>query len=127
MDISNIPYFDGHCDTIMCCAGEGRLLRENNGHLDLMRLKKYKKAVQFFAMYFNLADAPSEGMFSVCKKQQDVFARELLKNKDVVVQCRNASEIKKAHDEGKVAAILSCEGTELLNCDIENLEWAHKV
>lgn len=125
--MNNIPYFDGHCDTISLCKREGRSLRENAGHLDLMRLKAYTKAAQFFAMYHDLAAAPADGMFAECKRQQAVFAREIEKNADIVTQCITAEDVKKANAEGKVAAFLSCEGTELLNCDPANLDWAKEV
>ena len=47
-EIRNIPYFDGHCDTIYECMGKGRSLRENSGHVDLMRGQRYGRRAQFF-------------------------------------------------------------------------------
>ena len=125
--MNSIPYFDGHCDTISLCEKEGRSLRENAGHLDLMRLKAYSGAAQFFAMYHDLAEAPADGMLADCRRQQAVFAREMARNADIVTQCRTAAEVKRANAEGKIAALLSCEGSELLNCDPANLDWAKKV
>ena len=125
--MNNIPYFDSHCDTISKCAHKGWELREHVGQLDLMRLKEYKKAVQFFAIFHNLARCPADGMFAECKRQQQTFVSELAKNADLAVQCRTAADIRKANAEGKIAAVLTCEGTELLNCDPANLEWAEQV
>lgn len=122
--MSGIPYFDAHCDTISCCTWDGRSLRENRGHLDLLRLKEYRKAAQFFAIYHNLAKAPADGMFAVCQRQREVFMRELERNVDLAAACRTAEEVRRANAEGRVAAILSCEGAELLNCDPEKLDWA---
>lgn len=106
--MKSIPYFDAHCDTISCCAGDGRALRENAGHLDLARLNGFERAAQCFAMFHDLADAPADSMFAEAKRQQ-------------------AAEIQAANAAGKVAAVLSCEGSELLNCDPDNLDWAHAV
>ena len=126
--MTKIPYFDAHCDTITCCEKDGRSLRANSGHLDLIRIKNtYSKAVQFFAMYHSLADAPADGMFTECKRQQSLFAKEIERNADIVVQCRNGEEIRKANAEGKIAAVLTCEGSELLNCDPNAIEWAKEV
>lgn len=125
--MKQIPYFDAHCDTISCCEKEGRDLRKNTGHLDLTRLKAYAKAVQFFAMYHDLTNAPADGMFAECRRQQAVFAKEIARNSDIAAQCRTADEIRAAHAAGKVAAVLSCEGSELLNCDAANLDWAAEV
>lgn len=122
--MNGIPYFDAHCDTISCCRKDGRALRRNEGHLDLERLGAFDRAAQFFAVYQNLAYAPADGMFAECKRQREVFLRELEKNADVAAQCRTAEDVRRANAAGKIAAILSCEGAELLNCDPENLDWA---
>lgn len=122
-----IPYFDGHCDTISRCEKRGCSLRENDGHLDLKRLKAYDRAAQIFAVYHDLANAPADGMFAECRRQQELFRRELEQNSDLAVQCRTAEDVRRANTAGRVAALLSCEGAELLNCDPSNLEWAYSV
>lgn len=120
-----IPYFDAHCDTISCgCEARGVALRENDGHLDLLRLKAYAKAAQFFAMYRDLAHAPADGMFAACKRQEAIFTRELEQNADIAARCRTGDDVRRANAAGKVAALLSCEGAELLDCDPDNLDWA---
>ena len=125
--MKGIPYFDGHCDTISRCEKLGRRLRENDGHLDLTRLGAYAKAAQFFAIYHDLADAPADGMFAECRRQQEFFAHELADSGDIAVQCRTAEEVRRANAAGKIAALLSCEGAELLNCDPDKLDWARDV
>lgn len=122
--MNSIPYFDAHCDTVSRCAHDGRSLRENEGQLDLSRLARFDRAAQFFAIYHNLSYAPAEGMFAVCKRQYEVFLREMELNSDIARQCTCADDVARANAEGKAAAILSCEGAELLNCDVEKLEWA---
>ena len=57
-EIRNIPYFDGHCDTIYECMGKGRSLRENCGHVDLMRGQRYGRRAQFFALFDNVRELP---------------------------------------------------------------------
>ena len=122
--MKSIPYFDGHCDTISRCEKRNRPLRENDGHLDLTRLRAYARAAQFFAIFHDLAWAPADGMFAECRRQQALFARELAKNSDVAVQCRTAEDVRRANAVGKIAALLSCEGAELLDCDPNKLDWA---
>ena len=125
--MTKIPYFDAHCDTISRCDALGCALRQNEGHLDLLRLRTFEKAAQFFAIYFDLAHAPAEGMFAVCKRQQGIFARELAQNADIAAPCRTAADVERVNAAGKVAALLSCEGAELLNCDPANLAWAQEA
>ena len=122
-----IPYFDAHCDTVSACRRDGRSLRRNDGQLDLERLSAFSRSAQLFAMFYPLSRAPEDGMFAEAKRQQAVFAREIAANADLAAACRTGAEIRKANAEGKIAAVLSCEGSELLNCDPANLEWADSV
>lgn len=119
-----IPYFDAHCDTIWRNEVGGSL-RRSDGHLDLERLKRFRKAAQCFAMYFDmdLVGTPEE-MFGVCRRQQAFFRREILAAGNLAEQCSTAEEILRTNGSGRVAAILTCEGAELLNCDPDNLDWA---
>ena len=119
-----IPYFDGHCDTVSCCAHMGRSLRENDGHLDLARLGRFRKAAQVFAIFANAARFPEGGLWDECQKQHEVFRRELAENADLAVQCRTGAEIAAANGAGRVAALLSVEGAELIDCDPEKLGTA---
>lgn len=123
----DIPYFDAHCDTVSCCGRDGRALRQNGGHLDLLRLSAFRCAAQIFALYRDWADAPADGMFAECRRQHALFSREMAQNADLAVQCRTADEIRQANADGKIAALLSCEGAELLDCDPEKLAWAQRV
>lgn len=127
MNCCDIPYFDAHCDTLSRCEKRGRALRENDGHLDLNRLKVYRKAAQIFAIFRDGADAPPDGLFAECNRQQALFERELAANVDIAAHCRTAAEAIRANADGRVAAFLSCEGAELLDCDPANLDWAHEV
>ena len=124
MKCCDIPYFDAHCDTVSRCEKRGCPMRGNDGQLDLLRLRAYRKAAQFFAIFHDSAKAPPDGMFAECQRQQALFARELAANTDIAAQCRNAAEVERANADGKVAALLSCEGAELLDCDPANLDWA---
>ena len=119
-----IPYFDTHCDTVSRCAHRGWALGENGGQLDLARLGRFQKAAQVFALFAPAARFPAGTLFAECEKQHRVFLAELAKNADRAVQCRTGADIAAANETGKVAALLSVEGAELLDCDPEKLETA---
>ncbi len=125
--MSGIPYFDGHCDTISRCERTGQPLRENDGQLDLARLGAYGKAAQVFAIFCDGAQPPADGMFAECVRQRSLFARELEKNADVAAPCRTGDDVRRANAGGKLAALLSCEGAELLDCDPDKLDWAREA
>ncbi len=120
----SIPYFDGHCDTISECTHRGWSLRRNEGHLDLERLGGFQKAAQVFALFADAERSPAGTLWAECQKQHEVFVRQLAENADTAAFCRTGADIAAAHGAGKVAALLSVEGAELLDCDPEKLELA---
>ena len=120
----SIPYFDGHCDTISECTHRGRSLGENAGQLDLARLGRFEKAAQVFALFAPAARFPKGALFDECRRQHEVFLAELAKNADRAVQCRTGADIAGANAAGRVAALLSLEGAELIDCDPDRLETA---
>ena len=125
--MNTIPYFDAHCDTLSRCLEQDACLWENDGQLDLKRLGGFAQRGQIFAIYHDSAVPTEDGLFAMCRRQQALFAGFCKKHVDCMTQCRTGAEIDSAVGEGKVAAILSVEGGELLDCDPENLNWAQEV
>lgn len=119
-----IPYFDGHCDTISRCTHRGWSLRRSRGQLDLERLSQFQKAAQVFALFADASQFPEGTLFAECQRQRGVFLAELEKNEDLAVACRGSGDIAAAHAAGKVAALLSIEGAELIDCDPARMETA---
>lgn len=116
-----IPYFDAHCDTALPVYAEGKSLNTNPFHLDLSRLSAY---------------APSAQVFSICvehragmSEETDYVLTELLRqmrnHSDKLLLCRSAADITAAEEQGKIAALISIEGAEKLDCDIEKLRLAY--
>ncbi len=140
-DMRNIPYFDGHCDTVSANAryvthvghdrpnvGQDRDIlghfRANNGHLDFTRLGRFQKAAQVFALFADAARFPAGSLWPECRRQHEVFLAALAENADLAVPCRTAAEIEAANASGRAAALLSVEGGELMDCAPERLETA---
>ena len=139
-----ISYFDAHCDTVYRCwetgekislefgdAGEQRkyfadcqCLRENGGHIDLARAQAFDRYAQFFALFYDANDAPQDGMWAQCQRLHDCFLQEMAANADLICQCRTGAEVYAANQTGKCAAVLSIEGADLLDCEIERIETA---
>ena len=131
-----IPYFDAHCDTIHRCAVTApadqpeavraywdavQSLRQNSGHVDLVRGKVFARYAQFFALYHNPDFAPEDGMWAMCRRLHDCFLYEMETNADLVRHCCTGDEVRAAVAEGKIAALLSVEGADLLECDPERI------
>lgn len=141
-----IPYFDAHCDTIYRCEENGRFgaalemeadpakqqayyaacgcLRENGGHIDLVRGRDFARYGQFFALYWDAKNAPADGMFAQCQRLHKRFLREMDESQDCITHCRTGAEVDEAVRRGKMAALLSIEGADLLDCEERNLETA---
>ena len=123
-EIRNIPYFDGHCDTIYECMGKGRSLRENSGHVDLMRGERYGRRAQFFALFDNVRELPEGTAWTKLCQMHDWFCAQAAENADVMALCRTGAEVDAAAAQHKTAALLSIEGADLLDCDMAHLETA---
>ena len=117
--------FDGHCDTILRCYQNGGSFRSNRGHLDLERMRPYGNWAQFFACFGEPEDFPGKPLWQVFREEVALFQKQMEENADLVVHCRTAQEAERAWSQGKMAAFLSAEGAELLDCDVEKLEIAH--
>lgn len=123
--MEHIPYFDAHCDTIYRCLRTGAQLRENDAHLDLHRASSFGRFAQVFALYQDPEELP-RGSTMVREGQllHQKFLREMEQNRDVIVHCRTGAEVDRAAADGKMAAILSIEGAELIGCDPGQVETA---
>ena len=120
-----IDVFDGHCDTILQCYLDGGGIRARQGHLDLVRTRKFGRYGQFFALFGSPEDMPGRVLHQVFLEQYGLFRRQMEENADWVVHCRTWGEAEAAFDSGRTAAFLSLEGAELLDCDLGKLEEAH--
>ena len=111
-----IPYFDAHCDTlsVLHCRGAEWSLGANAAEVDIDRLSAYSPAAQVFAIW--------GGHY----EEKLALLRRSLARDGRAVLCRTAEEVRKANAAGKVAALLSVEGAEILGCSIERLREARE-
>lgn len=109
-----IPYFDAHCDTLSVLHSRGAewSLGANAAQVDIDRLSAYSPAAQVFAIW--------GGHY----EEKLALLRRSLARDGRAVLCRTAEEVRKANAAGKVAALLSVEGAEILGCSIERLREA---
>ena len=109
-----IPYFDAHCDTLSVLHSRGAewSLGANAAQVDIDRLSAYSPAAQVFAIW--------GGHY----EEKLALLRRGLARDGRAVLCRTAEEVRKANAAGKVAALLSVEGAEILGCSIERLREA---
>ena len=122
-----IPLFDAHCDTLSYLLDhpEDTLLR-SGGQWDLERLECYAPCAQFFAVFADGAE-PGNSMWDRFLEQVRLFERLMKQYGGRIAHCRNSTQAEQAAQQGKVAAFLSVEGGELLDCDPEKLVFARDL
>ncbi len=123
--VTEIQVFDGHCDTVLKCALLGGGFGRNRYHVDLERAGKYRRYAQFFALFGQPEDFSGLSFREIFQREYALFSREMEANQAAVSHCRTAEEAEAAFQVGKMAAFLSVEGAELLDCSTERLEEAH--
>lgn len=118
----NIPYFDAHCDTISRCAHHRWELKKNIGHIDLERGRTFSRYAQVFALFHAASDAPEGQLWPICQELYTRLLEQLAQNSESISLCRTGEEIEAATGEGLMAALLSIEGAELLECRVDRIE-----
>ena len=126
-----IPYFDAHCDTIGMGLGPRDVLRRNRCCVDLDRGSMFVKYAQTFALFAEVDSEPSGEMWAACQRLHQRFEREVGENSDVLTFCRSGAQVDAAIESGRIAALLSIESADLLDCRIDRIEtiasWGVKM
>ena len=117
-----IPYFDAHCDTIGMALNGQDSLRRNSYHIDLQRGGQLERYAQVFALYGDVDSVQHVDLWTHYRTLYERFVREVGENADLVCHCRSGAEVDAAIGRGRVAALLSIESADLLECRAERIE-----
>jgi membrane dipeptidase len=132
---------DTHCDTLKCLTPEftrvtdsmwadrsnvGMGVRSNLGHVDLPRLKDGGVDCQVFAISSARNRTPPYALRTALD-MIDIFYRECERNLDAVQPVYNHDDILEAAKAGRVAAILSIEGADIIEGRISMLSVFHRL
>lgn len=107
-----MKFIDLHCDTIYALyekrqKGENAVLKENTGHIDLMRLKEGECFGQNFALFTNLKK--TEEPYRYAKNLLETFRMELSANASVIRQALSTEDLLENERRGRMSAILTIE------------------
>lgn len=116
------PYiiFDAHCDSASRILDTEEELWRNQGHLDLARMLEYQGYIQCFAAFI-APEHTKNGPMARLSAIADYFASELVKNEKNLMLCSQKDDVKKAISNGKAAAILTVEGGEAIEGNLDNI------
>ncbi|MDK2784509.1 MAG: rane dipeptidase [Bacillota bacterium] len=121
-----LAVIDGHSDVLYQLAQSGGRLNERpEGQVDLARLKAGGVVAQFFALYTGAPQRALRALPDVLG-QIKLFYRELEEESDLLLAL-SAQDVRRAQEEGKVAAVLSLEGGEPLGDDPGLLEVFYRL
>ena len=114
--------FDGHCDTAYELWTRGEGLERNSCHIDLQKAAGLEAYAQVFAFCSN-AGRPGGGTERLLTEPLALLCREVEKNRSRIGFAANGAEALRLTEQGRIAALLSVEGCEVIGCDPGRLEW----
>ncbi|MEG0898105.1 MAG: dipeptidase [Oscillospiraceae bacterium] len=125
---------DMHCDTMSCniAKNDGKVgLAENQGQIDLIKLKKGGSLAQFFAIFIPtyevaVEDGVTQSPYDFYKFVLQVYNREIKLNNSAIAPALNFNDIIKNKSEGKISSILTIEDGVPLDGDMNRLHEFYK-
>lgn len=122
-------FADMHCDTITTLydkiqKGSSETLLCNELHIDIQKLQTAHYLLQNFAVFFD--KGVQDALFHEALLRIAFFQEELEKNKDRIRQVTSYNEILQNEKQGLISALLTLEGGEILEGNVDNLSVFHK-
>lgn len=94
--------------------------RNPDGHIDIPRMREGGMNAIFFSIWIDgrITGAPA---VEKALDQIDAVHENVIKNSKDMVFCRTADEVRRAHAQGKIAALIGVEGGHMIGNDIRVL------
>lgn len=100
-------------------------LRENNGQLDLLRMKQSGYVLQNFALYVDVGDHP--GAWEWAMRLYQRFRAEMEKNKELIRQVTSFDEMMENKRQNRMSALLTIEEGGICEGRIERLHELYRM
>lgn len=146
-EIQNIPYFDGHCDTIWRCMKReavpdyGATEDECRAYFSACARPAGKQGPRGPAPWSTLPETRSvfcpvrrctraapNTAWTKLREMHDWFLSQIQENSDLVSRCKTGAEVDAAAARHRTAALLSVEGADLLDCALDTWKpWPRGV
>lgn len=123
-------FVDMHCDTITTLydrvqEGSGETLRSNSIQIDFEKLRKSAYLLQNFAIFFD-KEIWKKNLYKEAMLRIDFFKKQLVENEDFIRQVTTVEEILQNEKENRTSALLTLEGGEILEGNVDNLTAFHE-
>lgn len=133
-----MPVIDMHCDTVAMILNkewdavrklrgkdtvENVSLRQNELHIDLLRMKEAGYMCQCFAMFTGMDMIPKLGIsaFDYVSRLNEVWDREILHNADLIKPALTGSDIENNYKAGYMSALKTVEEGAVYEGSLEKL------
>ena len=119
-----------HCDTITTLydriqKGSVGTLRKNDMQIDFEKLQKSKYLLQNFAVFLD-KEIWKKDLFTEAMLRIDFFKEQLSPNTALIRQVTSYEEIIQNEKEDRISALLTLEGGEILEGNVDNLSKFHE-
>ena len=126
----NRLFADMHCDTLTTLydkrvKGSEETMRENSLHIDFLKLQKSRYLLQNFAVFFD-KEVWAHNLFQEAMLRIAFFEKEIAQNQDIIRQVTTYDEIMNNESENHISALLTLEGGESLEGNVDNLYKFHE-
>lgn len=117
--MNRIRFFDGHCDTAFELWNRGEQLAENTCHIDLGKASAFRAYAQVFAFcsYAGCSEGAPCTVDEMLTLPLKKLRQEVEHNADRIAFAATAEDVTALNEKGKIAALLSVEGPEVIACD----------
>ncbi len=112
--------FDGHCDTAFELWHRGEGLKKNTCHIDLEKCSNLDAYAQVFA-FCSYAGTKLERE-PLLSEPLRILKENICRHNDKIGFAETAGQIEALNRQGSAAALLSLEGAELIDCDLNRLQ-----
>lgn len=126
----NHLFADMHCDTITTLydnvqKGSKETLRSNSIQIDFEKLAKSNYLLQNFAVFLD-KEVWKENLFHEAMLRIDFLKKQLVMNEDIIRQVTTVEELLQNEKDGRIGALLTLEGGEILEGNVDNLNAFYK-
>lgn len=115
---------DMHCDTISRLYESRGDLQENEGHVDLKRMKKAGCSLQNFALFINREKV--EDTFAAVMELMKLYDRELQKNQQWIAPVYTYEDFVRNEKDGKMSALLTIEEGAVCKGEVSKLQELYR-
>jgi len=119
-----------HSDTITTLydriqKGSSETLRKNSIQIDFEKLQKAGYLLQNFAVFLD-KEIWNAGLYKEAMQRIDFFKKQISESEDLIRQVTSFEEILQNEKEDRISALLTLEGGEILEDNVDNLLKFHE-